>query len=147
MISQYSWNMCLLINNTYSSYMMGHHFLTSAFVRQHQTFGEQWIGRGGPVNWLARSPDLNPLDFLLWGHLKSSVYSALICDLEVLEQRVEKQGIFDGVRTSLRRRAETCVEMHGNHTASAVEITRTLPIAQQSCVSANTLTVAFCSFK
>jgi hypothetical protein len=39
------------------------HFLR--IVRQHlnQTFGEQWIGRGGSVNWPARSPDLNPLDF------------------------------------------------------------------------------------
>jgi hypothetical protein len=29
-------------------------------VRQglNQTFGEQWIGRGGPVSWPARSPDL-----------------------------------------------------------------------------------------
>jgi hypothetical protein len=36
-------------------------------VRQHlnRTFGEQWIGRGDPVNWPARSPDLNPLDFWL----------------------------------------------------------------------------------
>jgi hypothetical protein len=26
-----------------------------------------------------------------------------------------KPGIFDKVRTSVRRRAENCVEMHGNH--------------------------------
>jgi hypothetical protein len=47
------------------------HFLR--IVRQHlnQTFGEQLIGRGGPVNWPARSPVLNPLDFWLWGHLKT----------------------------------------------------------------------------
>jgi hypothetical protein len=37
------------------------HFLR--IVRHHlnQTFGDQWIGRGGPVNWPARTPDLNPL--------------------------------------------------------------------------------------
>ena len=39
-----------------------------------QQFGNQWIGRRGPVEWPARSPDLNPLDFFLWGHLKSEVY-------------------------------------------------------------------------
>jgi hypothetical protein len=41
------------------------HFLCS--VRQHlnQTSSEQWVGRGGPANWPARSPDPNPLDFWL----------------------------------------------------------------------------------
>lgn len=34
------------------------------------TYGDRWIGRGGPHLWPARSPDLNPLDFFLWGHLK-----------------------------------------------------------------------------
>lgn len=36
-------------------------------VRNHlnEAFGERWIGRGGPVSWPARSPDLNPLDFFL----------------------------------------------------------------------------------
>jgi hypothetical protein len=59
----------------------------------------------------------------LWKHLKTLVYSAPINDLEVLQLRVEnacqeirvKLGIFDGVRTSLRRRAESCVEKLGNH--------------------------------
>jgi hypothetical protein len=44
------------------------------------------MGRGGPVNWPARSPDLNLLDFWLWGHLKPLVYSDTIYDLEVLQQ-------------------------------------------------------------
>jgi hypothetical protein len=26
-------------------------------------FPEKWIGRGGPITWLPRSPDLTPLDF------------------------------------------------------------------------------------
>jgi hypothetical protein len=99
------------------------HFLR--IVRQHlsQTFGEQRIGREGPVNWSARSPDLNPLDFWLWGHLRILVYSSPINDLEVLQQRLQnacqeirvKPIIFDRVRTSVRQRAERYVEMHGNH--------------------------------
>lgn len=34
-------------------------------VREYLTeeFGSQWIGRGGPVAWSARSPNLPPLDF------------------------------------------------------------------------------------
>jgi hypothetical protein len=33
----------------------------------HRKFPEKWIGRGGPVNWPPRSPDLTPLDFFLLG--------------------------------------------------------------------------------
>lgn len=35
----------------------------------NQTFPNSWIGTRGPVAWPARSPDLNPLDFYLWGRL------------------------------------------------------------------------------
>ena len=33
-----------------------------------------YIGRQGCVDWPARSPDLTPLDFFLWGVLKNAVY-------------------------------------------------------------------------
>jgi hypothetical protein len=54
---------------------------------------------------------------------KTLMYSAPINDFEVLQQREEKArqkiqmklGIFDRVRTSVCRRAESWVEMHGNH--------------------------------
>nr|XP_034190457.1 uncharacterized protein LOC117608861 isoform X2 [Osmia lignaria] len=39
-----------------------------------QTFRDRWIGRGGSVPWPPRSPDMNPLDFFFWGHLKTAVY-------------------------------------------------------------------------
>ncbi|OXU32204.1 hypothetical protein TSAR_007998 [Trichomalopsis sarcophagae] len=35
----------------------------------------RWIGRGGPIAWPPRLPDLTPLDFYLWGYLKDTVYS------------------------------------------------------------------------
>lgn len=34
-----------------------------------------WIGRGGVVAWSPRSPDLIPLDYFLWGHMKQKVYA------------------------------------------------------------------------
>ena len=37
-------------------------------------FGNNWIGNNGPVRWPPRSPDLTPLDFFLWGHLKDKLY-------------------------------------------------------------------------
>ncbi|OXU20115.1 hypothetical protein TSAR_016502 [Trichomalopsis sarcophagae] len=37
-------------------------------------FPNRWIGRGGPIAWSPRSPDLTPLDFYLWGYLNDTVY-------------------------------------------------------------------------
>ena len=33
------------------------------------------IGNQGPVRWPARSPDLTPMDFFVWGYLKNKVYA------------------------------------------------------------------------
>ena len=45
-------------------------------VRKELTshFGSRWIGRGGPLTWPARSPDLAPPDFFYWGFIKNKVY-------------------------------------------------------------------------
>ncbi|GFV06452.1 transposable element Tc3 transposase [Trichonephila clavipes] len=37
-------------------------------------FGDRLISRFGPVNWPPRSCDLTPLDYFLWGYVKSLVY-------------------------------------------------------------------------
>ncbi|GFU43671.1 putative DD41D transposase [Trichonephila clavipes] len=39
------------------------------------TFGDRLISRFGPVNWPQRSCDLTPLDYFLWGYVKSLVYA------------------------------------------------------------------------
>ncbi|GFV66516.1 DUF4817 domain-containing protein [Trichonephila clavipes] len=40
-----------------------------------ETFGDSLISRFGPVNWPPRSCDLTPLDYFLWGYVKSLVYA------------------------------------------------------------------------
>jgi hypothetical protein len=44
-------------------------------------FPGQWTGRGGPIARPPRSRDLNPLDFYLWDHLKSLIYSSTFNDV------------------------------------------------------------------
>ncbi|GFV18830.1 DUF4817 domain-containing protein [Trichonephila clavipes] len=39
------------------------------------TFGDRLISSFGPVNWPPRSCDLTPLDYFLWGYVKSLVYA------------------------------------------------------------------------
>ena len=64
----------------------------SGVARQflNRPFANKWIGRGGPIAWPARSPDLNPLDFHLSGHLKSIVYATSIEHAEILRNRIEQ---------------------------------------------------------
>ena len=35
-------------------------------------FPGRWIGRRGPHNWPARSPDVSPLDYCVWGWMKKT---------------------------------------------------------------------------
>jgi hypothetical protein len=51
-------------------------------------FPERWVGRYGPVEWPPRSPDLTPLDFFLWGYIKSKVYEG--CNQLTKEQLKNK---------------------------------------------------------
>jgi hypothetical protein len=62
-------------------------------VRQFldNTFPYRWIGRRGAVEWPARSPDLSPLDFFLWGHLKSKIYVNMPDDIETLKDRIRTE--------------------------------------------------------
>ncbi|GFY08120.1 putative transposase [Trichonephila clavipes] len=49
------------------------------------TFGDRLILRFGPVNWPPRSCDLTPLDYFLWGYVKSLVYTDKPQTLDHLE--------------------------------------------------------------
>ena len=44
------------------------HFALAARAILHKRFPNKWISRQGPTQWPAHSPDLNLLDFYLWGH-------------------------------------------------------------------------------
>ncbi|KAJ8980567.1 hypothetical protein NQ317_013074, partial [Molorchus minor] len=88
-----------------------------------QTYGNRWIGRGGPHLWPARSPDLNPLDFFLWGgHLKSLLYNTPLKNVEDLRNRIiagcnsirNDAGVFERVRLSMRR-LDSGIRVGGGH--------------------------------
>lgn len=81
----------------------------------------RWIGRRGPVEWPARSPDLTPLDFFLWGYLKSKVYSTAPDSIDVLKQRIVEEcraispDTFYRVRQEFNNRMFYCQEVDGAH--------------------------------
>lgn len=97
----------------------------AAPVREYlaETYGHRWIGRGGPIAWPPRSPELNPLDFYMWGHLKELVYKTPVQTREELLERIdmafvrvrENPRICVKVRRSLCRRLNACNEADGGH--------------------------------
>ncbi|KYQ59324.1 hypothetical protein ALC60_01634, partial [Trachymyrmex zeteki] len=92
-------------------------------VREYlnKTFPGRWIGRRGPIEWPPRSPDLSPLDFFLWGHLKSKIYATQPTSLEGLRQRIinESHQIIPQMLQNVRQRFEQnlyyCMEVDGQH--------------------------------
>ena len=73
------------------------------------------------VEWPPRSPDLNPLDFFLWGYLKSIVYTPLPPNLDDLQHNIEQavqnidvQVIRKSVR-NIRHRARLCLQANGGY--------------------------------
>lgn len=81
----------------------------------------RWIGRGGPVPWPPRSPDLTPLDFFLWGTVKENVYREPVRSRDDLIQRIEMacnqitaEHRLDAVR-SVTTRCHACIAARGHH--------------------------------
>ncbi|XP_036144368.1 uncharacterized protein LOC118646151 [Monomorium pharaonis] len=79
------------------------------------------MGRGGPINWPARSPDLNVLDFFVWSHIKTLIEHW--CDGTENKVREAIAAAFNTITpemahratSSVVRRAELCVQQRGGH--------------------------------
>ena len=81
-------------------------------------FGERVISRGV---WPARSPDLAPPDFYLFGHLKHNVYKDHPSNLDELEGRIRHHlnqiswDTLSAVFKNLVRRIKACKRAKGCH--------------------------------
>jgi hypothetical protein len=58
------------------------HFCQHVRNQLDRELARRWIGRDRPIAWPPRSPDLTPLDFLLWGYVKNTVYQVKINGLQ-----------------------------------------------------------------
>ena len=70
------------------------------------TFPERWIGHGGHVQWPPRSPDLTPLDFCLWGWMKSKVYEEKVNTRDELVARIMNNAAL------INQNAKTSGQLH-----------------------------------
>ena len=70
------------------------HFAIVVRENLNARFPGKCMGRRGSYEWPARSPDLTPYSFFLWGWLKEQVYSTKPRNLEELEGRIRKVMTF-----------------------------------------------------
>ncbi|GBN25864.1 hypothetical protein AVEN_163639-1 [Araneus ventricosus] len=86
-----------------------------------ETFQNQVIGYGGFVEWPSRSPDLVPLDFLLWGHIKGQAYATPPPTLQDLRRRITDAcasvppAMLHNVRREIQSRVQMCIVANGEH--------------------------------
>lgn len=66
------------------------HTATQTINLLKEKFADKVLSRNGPVNWPPRSCDLTPLDFFLWGHVKSLVYADKPQTLDDLRANIER---------------------------------------------------------
>ncbi|XP_026829624.1 uncharacterized protein LOC113562960 [Ooceraea biroi] len=84
-------------------------------------FPGRWMGQYGPIRWPARSLDLNPLDFFLWGYCKEVIYKTLPEDVDDVETRLRHaiwdigEDVMQNVERNLLKRMRACVRMNGGH--------------------------------
>jgi hypothetical protein len=84
-------------------------------------FPNRWIGRGGPIRWAPRSPDLTPLDFFLWGHVKNNIYKSSIQDLNELKMKICEEikkiskETLSNVFSNIVKRMHLCTSVEGDH--------------------------------
>ena len=75
----------------------------------------------GPELWPANSPDLNPVDYRIWGLMQERVYQSPMQDVDDLKQWLIsvwaefKQSIINKAIDQWRPRLRACVHARGQH--------------------------------
>lgn len=94
------------------------HFSITVWEHLHLTYRQSWAGRGGPVPWPARLPDLN---LSVWIFPNISVHytrkwprGAAAMSRTRMPSNPSQREVFE-FRRSFRRRCRGCSEMEGGH--------------------------------
>lgn len=82
---------------------------------------DQWIGRRGPIEWPARSPDLTACDYWLWSYIRAKVYTPGIQfqSLNSLEDRITAEleavplAMFRNAFRDFPKRCDLCLAKTG----------------------------------
>ncbi|GBP60062.1 hypothetical protein EVAR_7055_1 [Eumeta japonica] len=56
-----------------------------------QLFPNKVISRRGDIPWSPRTPDLSPMDFILWGYLKTKIYEKNPQSIVELKENIRRE--------------------------------------------------------
>ena len=97
-----------------------HYALCSRQV-MNEIFDEKWKGRGGPVAWPPRSPDLTSPYYFLWGFVKERVMAVASTMPDDKTERIRRACteitllMLAEVRRSFHQRINKCLQFEGRH--------------------------------
>lgn len=85
-----------------------------------EIFPGKVISNNGDILWPARSPDLSPLDYYLWGTMKDVIYKTVPANINELRRKIintirtkiRRRDISRPIQ-NLRRRIQLCLEVEG----------------------------------
>ena len=94
---------------------------TCRMVREwlDEKFEDRWIGKYGPIEWPPRSPDMNVMDFFVWGYIKEYVFSRSPATLEEIKRLITScvlqipRDMCKRACHSIKKRARLCIEQNG----------------------------------
>ena len=98
--------------------------MSMELLREH--FPERLISLRGDLLWPARSPDLAPCDFFLWGYLKSIVYADRPQTLLHLKDNIRRAitdipvDMLERVEGNFMNRVAQCIDNGGSHLADVI---------------------------
>lgn len=67
------------------------HYKANVRAWLDEKFPQRWIGRGGPISWPPRSPDLTPMDFSVWGIVKDQTYAIKPSTMNILRETISHE--------------------------------------------------------
>ncbi|GBN92177.1 hypothetical protein AVEN_271005-1 [Araneus ventricosus] len=86
-----------------------------------ETFQNHVTGYGGFVEWPPSSPDLIPLDFFLWGHIKGQVYATPTQTLQDLRRHIVDactfvtRAMLRTLQREIHSRVQMCIVANEEH--------------------------------
>jgi len=91
-----------------------------------EIFPSRLVSLRGDIEWPARSPDLTPCDFCLWGYLKVEVYKHRPQTLKALKDAIREEGaaippeMTNTVIENFRERLRQCITNNGRHLSDVI---------------------------
>ncbi|XP_070528257.1 uncharacterized protein [Cardiocondyla obscurior] len=97
------------------------HFSRRARKVLDRNFADRWMGRGGPISWPVRSPDMNVLDYFVWGYIKAQIENVRertreeVRDAIIAAFGTITPNMAQNATQQIVRRADLCLQAQGRH--------------------------------